>query len=336
MQKVVLGESQSESLSGGDLSSGAASSAESMVLGPGSSFGSTSSSASSSYLSSLKAQADDGHGGAYLQDINVTLPSSESFASDNSVTSAISNLQTATCQDPVIHASYLENSASSKPLDSESRISGPSSGIQECKSIPASGCPLSLQLNQLQQQQVQFVQVGANYIPHNPTGVLPISSYYSMSPAQPQQQFHYQPNQLCPVYYMPVGQMAPYNLPVQCGLVNAATAPNHPPMHPNASLIAPQVAYKDATVAPPEPDVASQIYRTGHAHVAMPLPHNENQQQPRGIPQMHHQPQSIPDTSRESANFRNEPEDDPACVQIYKSQPPPPSVLLSTRHGLKS
>lgn len=80
MQKVVLGEAQSESLSDGDLSSGAASSAESMVLGPGSSFGSTSSSASSSYLSSLKAQADDGHGGAYLQDINVTLPSSESFA----------------------------------------------------------------------------------------------------------------------------------------------------------------------------------------------------------------------------------------------------------------
>lgn len=82
MQKGVLGEAQSESLSGGESSSGAASNAESMVLGTGSSFGSTSSSASSSNLSSLKAQADDGHGigGGYLQDIKVTLPSSDSFA----------------------------------------------------------------------------------------------------------------------------------------------------------------------------------------------------------------------------------------------------------------
>jgi hypothetical protein len=237
------------------------------------------------------------------------------FYSDKSVTSAISNPQTANCQDPVIHVSYLKSSASSKPLDSESTISEPSSGIQECKSVLPSGCPLSLQSNQLQQQQVQFLQVGANYIPHNPTGVSPISSYYSMYPAQPQQQFHYQPNQLCPVYYVPVGQMAPYNLPVQCGLVNTATAPNQPPMHPNTSFITPQVAYKEATVAPAEPDIASHIYRTGHAHVAMPLPHNENQQQPM-----------------ESANFRNELEDDPAYVQIYKSQPPPPSVLLTTRH----
>jgi hypothetical protein len=204
------------------------------------------------------------------------------FYSDNSVTSAISNPQTANCQDPVIHVSYLENSVCSKPL---------------------------------QQQQAQFLQVGANYIPHNPTGVLPISSYYSMHPAQPQQQFHYQPIQLCPVYYVPVGQMAPYNLPAQCGLVNTAIAPHQPPMHPNPSLIAPQVAYKEATVAPSKPDLAPQIYRTGHAHVAMPLPHNENQQQPM-----------------ESANFRNELEDDPAGVQIYKSQPPPPSVLLSSRH----
>lgn len=237
------------------------------------------------------------------------------FYSDNSVTSAISNPQTANCQDPVIHVSYLENRVSSEPLDSEIRISQHSSGIQECKSISASGCPLSLPLNQLQQQQAQFVQVGANYIPHNPTGVLPFSSYYSMYPAQPQQQFHYQPNQLCPVYYVPVGQMAPYNLPPQCGLVNTAIAPLHPPMHPNASFIAPQVAYKEAKVAPAKPDLAPQIYKTGHPHVAKPLPHNENQQQPM-----------------ESANFRNELEDDPACVQIYKSQPPPPSVLLSTRH----
>lgn len=80
MQKVVVMgregdvESQSESFSGGN--------AESMVLESSSSFGSASSSASSSNfnLSSLKAQAEDAHGGANLPDIKVTLLSSDSFA----------------------------------------------------------------------------------------------------------------------------------------------------------------------------------------------------------------------------------------------------------------
>ena len=227
----------------------------------------------------------------------------------------------------------MENNVSSKPLESVSvsPISDSSSGVPAYKSVLVSGYPLPLQLNQLQQQQVQFVQVGANYIPHNSTGVLPNTSCYTMYPAQPLQQFHYQPNHLCPVYFVPVGQMPYYSLPVQCGLVNTVTAPNQPPILPNASLIAPQVAYKEAPVAPAKPDLPSQFYRTSLAHVAAPLvpvpvSYNENQQQPVGIPQMHHQPQSIPIPSRESANFNNELDDDPAHVQIYKSQPPPPSV----------
>ena len=223
----------------------------------------------------------------------------------------------------------MENNVSSKPLESVSPISDSSSGVPAYKSISVSGYPLPLQLNQLQQQQVQFVQVGANYIPHNSTGVLPNTSCYTMYPAQPLQQFHYQPNHLCPVYFVPVGQMPYYSLPVQCGLVNTVTAPNQPPILPNASFIAPQVAYKEAPVAPAKPDLPSQFYRTSLAHVAAPLvpvSYNENQQQPVGIPQMHHQPQSIPIPSRESANFNNELDDDPAHVQIYKSQPPPPSV----------
>ncbi|KAM3760307.1 hypothetical protein ACB098_01G183600 [Castanea mollissima] len=284
-----------ESFSAGDLSNGTVSNAESIVLETSSSFGSTTSSASSSSttnLSSIKAQVEDS---------KLTLPSSDSFTSDNSATSAISQPQSITCQDPVVQVSSMENNASSKPLES------------------------------LQQQQVQFVQVGANYIPHNSTGVLPNTSCYTMYPAQPLQQFHYQPNQLCPVYFVPVGQMPPHSLPGQCGLVNTVTAPNQLPLLPNASLIAPQVAYKEAPAAPAKPDLPSQFYRTSLAHVAAPLvpvpvSYNENQQQPVGIPQMHHQPQSIPIPSRESANFNNELDDDPARVQIYKSQPPPPSV----------
>lgn len=316
------GEAQSESLSGGDLSSGGASSAESIALESGSSFGSTSSSASSSNLTSLKAQVEDANGGGNLQDSKVSLLSSDSFTSDNSITSAISLPLAATCQDPVVHVSLLENCLSRKPLESESKISVSSSRVHT-----VSGFPLPLQVNQLQQQQVQFVQVGANYIPHNTEGVVPVSSYYPLYQAQPQQQLHYRPNQVCPVYFVPVGQMAPYDLPGQCGLVNTVAAAYQPPLHSNASLVASQVAYKEATVAPAKPDSASKVCRSGQAHVATPLVrdhHEENQKQPMRIPQMRHQPQSIPVPSRESANFSNELDDDPACFQIYKSQPPPP------------
>lgn len=73
------GEAQSESLSGGDLSSGGASSAESIALESGSPFGSTSSSASSSNLTSLKAEVEDANGGGNLQDNKVSLLSSDSF-----------------------------------------------------------------------------------------------------------------------------------------------------------------------------------------------------------------------------------------------------------------
>lgn len=314
------GEAETESFSGGEFSNGGVSNAESIVLETSSSFGSTASSASSTNSSSIKAQVEDGLGGTNVLDCMVTLPSSDSFTSDNS----------AACQDSVVHVSSLENSVSTKPFESENRIPDSSSGVQACNSISVSGYPLPLQLNQPQQQQVQFVQVGANYIPHNSTGVLPNNtSYYTMYPTQPLQHFHYQPNQLRPVYLVPVGQMPPYNLPVQCGLVNTVNAPNLPPMHPNASLIAPQVGYKEHMVAPAKPDFPSQVYRTGHALVAAPLvsvPYNGNQQQVVGIPQMHHQPQSMPIPSWESANFSNELNDDPARDQIYKSQPPPPSV----------
>ncbi|KAG2715036.1 hypothetical protein I3760_03G057900 [Carya illinoinensis] len=328
MQKVVVmgregdGDGQSESFSGGELSNSAASNAESMVLESSSSFGSASSSASSSNLSSLKAQAEDAHGGANLQDIKVTLLSSDSFASDNSVTSAITHPQAATCLDPVVQVSFLESGVPCKHPELETKV--PSDSFSRIHSV--AGCPLSLQSNQLQQK-VQFVQVGANYIHHNPTGVLPISPCYQIYSAQPQQQFHYQPNQLFPVYFVPVGQMTPGDLPMQFGLVNTATASNQHPIHPNPSLISPQVAYKDATVTPAKPDLASQIYRSGHANVAMPLVHShydENQQQLMGIPEMHHQPQSTSIPSREPPNFRNELDDDPARIQIYKSQPPPP------------
>ncbi|XP_018816557.1 uncharacterized protein LOC108987935 [Juglans regia] len=326
MQKVVVmgregdGDGQSESFSGGELSNGAASNAESMVLESSSSFGSASSSASSSNLSSLKAQAEDAHGGANLQDIKVTLLSSDSFASDNSVTSAISHPQAATCLDPVVQVSFLEKGVPCKPPEPEAKV--PPDSLSRIHSV--AGCPLSLQSNQLQQK-VQFVQVGANYIHQNPTGVLPISPCYQIYPAQSQQQFHYQPNQLFPVYFVPVGQMTPGDLPMQFGLVNTTTASNQHPIHANVSLISPQVAYNDATVTPAKPDLASQVYRNGHDNVAMPLVQSHyDQQQLMGIPEMHHQHQPTPIPSREPPNFRNELDDDPARIQIYKSQPPPP------------
>ncbi|KAJ7971250.1 Phox/Bem1p [Quillaja saponaria] len=82
--------------------------AESIVLETSSSFGSTSSSASSSNLPPIKTQVDERE--ANLQDGKVKFPYTDSTASDITVSSPMSYQETTKCyQDAVTHVSSLEN-----------------------------------------------------------------------------------------------------------------------------------------------------------------------------------------------------------------------------------
>ncbi|GLU10752.1 hypothetical protein SLE2022_275370 [Rubroshorea leprosula] len=275
---------------------------ESIVLETSSSFGSTSSTVSFSNLPPVKGPGEEN--GLQFQDCKPKLPLPESIASDgiSNATSYMSCAQTGTShQDSVVPIAAME--------------------------IQFSGYAANPQLNLPQQQNVQIVHAGSHYGPQNPTGVLPMTSYIPVyHPVIQQQQSHYQSNQPCPLYYLPVPQTQQYNYPVQCGLVHSSFASAQPQMHSNASGIPPQLVLREVGVTPPPvPELTSQAHRNvPTANQIVHVSYSMTEQDPIP-PQIHHQPQSFAVASGESTNYNNEPDDDPARILIYKSQPPPPT-----------
>ncbi|KAK8711927.1 hypothetical protein V6N13_147183 [Hibiscus sabdariffa] len=266
--------------------------AESIPLETSSSFGSTSSSLSLSSLPPIK-------------------PSPDSIPSDECVGSAVSNVQTGTFQDQVGHIASMENRLCSNPFESDKKFADPSSGIEMHKPIHASGFRLNLM--HLPQQQTRAIHEDTRYVPD-----MPGRSYYPVYYPMPQQQqhLHYQSNQPYPMYYVPVAPTQPYNIPVQEGMVQAMSiGTGQPQALPNAPL----------AVLQPVVDLASQQYQkipAGHQQVY--VPHTETETKFAGA-QIQNQPQLFGGVAAgETANQTNKLDDDPARVQIYKSQPPPP------------
>ena len=193
---------------------------------------------------------------------------------------------------------------------------------------------LNTPFDQVQQQRVQYIQTDSSYIPQNSPGLVPVSPFYPVYHTQMHQQqqlvqFQYQPNQLTPVYFLPVAPTQAYNFAGYHGFIESPTiTSSQMPMHMNASYIPQQVAHIECAQADAPPNLASQVYNTESPEVAAPLIHvqyNESQQQAFGLSQNQHQSQSITVAYRESPKHSNEVDGDLAHVQIYKSQPPPPS-----------
>ncbi|KAL9427680.1 hypothetical protein AB3S75_029795 [Citrus x aurantiifolia] len=315
------GDGQSDGQSGGLCGQ------ESMMLETTSSFGSSSSSVSFSNLPPIMASGDENV--SALQENRTKLPSADSTASDiSSVASAISHRQTGCYQDPTVHVTALENKSSLNPFESPDITA---SEVRTHKVVQVSGYPLSSQLDQLQRQQVQFVPMDTHFVHQNPAGAFPTVPYYPVyntPPHQPQPQPHYLPNQAYPVYLVPVGQSQIYDSSTQYGCKDSLpVVTGRPPLHPNSTLISSQVTYKEATPAPPIPEFVSQAYRTTPvANSLVHVAYNENKQQNMTVPQMRNQPQLFGVAPRESANYGNEHDDDSVRAQIYKSQPPPPTL----------
>ncbi|XP_039062409.1 uncharacterized protein LOC120206913 [Hibiscus syriacus] len=263
-----------------------------------SSFGSTSSSLSSSSLPPIK-------------------PSPESIPSDECLGSAVSNVQTGTFQDQVGHIASMENRLCSNTFESDKKFADPSSGIEMHKPVHSYGFPVNLM--HLPQQQTQVIHEDTHYVPPNMPGTQPVTSYYTVyyPVPQQQQQLHYQANQPYPMYYAPVARTQPYNIPMQHGMVQAASIGlGQPQALPNAPLAVPQ----------PVADLASEQYQkipTGHQYSN--VPHAETETTFAGAQSQHqHQPFDV--AAGETTNQTNKLDDDPARVQIYKSQPPPPML----------
>ncbi|GMI66149.1 hypothetical protein like AT5G16220 [Hibiscus trionum] len=283
--------------------------AESIPLETSSSFGSTSSSLSLSSLPPIKHSPD-------------------SIPSDAYVGNTISNVQTGTFQDQVGYMASMENRLCSNPFESDKKVADPSSGVEVHKPIHASGFPVNLM--HLPQQQTQVIHEDTHYAPPNVPGTQPVTSYYPVYYPVPQQQqhLHYQSNQPYPMYYVPVAPTQPYNIPVQHGMVQATSiCAGQPRAPPNATFIPTQVVLKEVAAAPqPVADLHSQQYQEiPAAHQQIHLPHTETETRFAGA-QIQHQPQSLGVAAGETANHTNKLDDDPARVQIYKSQPPPPML----------
>ncbi|KAL5571313.1 hypothetical protein UlMin_020910 [Ulmus minor] len=306
---------------GGELGNGVGSMAESMVLETSSSFGSTSSSASLTNLAAIKSNFEEGSG--VMVDSKVKFTSPETIASENSVSSAIG-----ACQDSVPYHASTDSRVTYIPVEWENKMSDVSSGVQVHRTVLAPGYALNPPVDQLHQPNLQYIQLDSTYMPQNTAGLMPISSFYPVYPPQLHQQqllhLQYQPNQPSPVYFLPIAPAQSYSLPHHHGLIENTTIPScHTTVPMNVSYLPPQVAQKERPKVDASPNLASQVYQTAYSPnlcESAPLihvPYTESQKQ--------HQPESHAVTYWESPKHSDVIDDEFARLQIYKSQPPPPS-----------
>ncbi|KAE8718715.1 Leucine-rich repeat protein kinase family protein [Hibiscus syriacus] len=255
-------------------------------------------------------------------------PFRDSIPSDECLGNAVSNVQAGTFQDQVGHIASMENRLCSNTFESDKKFADPSSGFEMHKPIHAYGFPVNLM--HPPQQQTQGIHEDTHYVPSNMPGTQPVTPYYTVYYPAPQQQqpqyLHYQTNQPYPMYYSPIARTKPYSIPMQHGMDQATSiSADQPQALPNAPLIPTQVVLKEVAAVPQHvADLASQQYPklpAGHQHIH--VPRTETETAFAGA-QIQHQPQSCSVAAGETANQANKADDDPARVQMYKSQPPPP------------
>lgn len=180
------------------------------------------------------------------------------------------------------------------------------------------------QLHHLQ----QFVHSGNQYIP---AGAMPLASYYSIYPSQPQHHPH-QPvhDQQYPVYYVPARQTQAYNMPVQQPTYSelAPSAASSRPQTPPPTAMPPHAAYNQAINTPSsKPEMAAGVYRTaaGAAPHIVQVPSSQHQTQYVGFTQIHHPSQMIAPSSAVNSTYTYEFAD-PTHAQMYYTQHLPPQL----------
>lgn len=240
----------------------------------------------------------------------------------SSVVSANSNPLTGPYTAPVVHIASLQTQTSANTLESKSRTV--CSGTQPCTTVPVSGYPVTSQFDQL--QHVQFFPTASPYMSQNPAFVVPVSQYYPVYQLQPQP-LYYAPNQSYPTYVVPMPVAQSQNLPMQGPLHDAPAITSSQPALDFSPMVNPQVAYKEVPEALRKQELASQVFTTvqgtaPHAHV----PVTENKQNLVQMNQVRKHPQPVDVVHEETCFYDDEYVEDPARLQIYKSQPLPPTL----------
>ncbi|KAK1388177.1 PB1 domain-containing protein [Heracleum sosnowskyi] len=134
------------------------------------------------------------------------LPSPDSVASDNSITSASSLSRRS--QDPTQVATRKATRPAANGIVSPNSItSDPNSQIQ-VQQVPA------------------YLQPGTHYLQHTATGQVQVPSYYPVYAAPGQPQYHQQVDQQYSMYVMPVQQVQPYNMAIQQNVTDSNVTPD--------------------------------------------------------------------------------------------------------------
>ncbi|XP_077253233.1 uncharacterized protein LOC143892480 [Tasmannia lanceolata] len=176
-------------------------------------------------------------------------------------------------------------------------------------------------------EQQQFIHTNPHYFQHS-AGPVPIS-YYQMHPMQ---QHHQQPppqlDQQYPMYFFPVRQNPPYNIPLQSNLGDGssipsgkAAPPTNPPMYKEPPPIYPT---RSAAAPPPKPELAANMYRTAASAASVQAMANPQLIQFSDQPQQfmgYHHMQHPSQTMATAGNFGYEFADPLHAQQIFYTQP---------------
>lgn len=258
------------------------------------------------------------------------LPSTDSVSSDGTEASPLyRQTQAIYHQEPFAQIQSGNSRAPSNQVDLNTGDKN-NTKIQMQPQLQESGYVLSGQYDQIQpqlHQQQQFIHAGNHYIPSN---AVPVTSYYSVYPSQPQPHPH-QPvlDKHYPVYFVSGRQTQAYNLPLQQPSYTEL-AQNAPSSHPQKANPASQAACNQARNVPSsKPEMVSGVYRT--AATAAPqsvlVPSSQHQPQYVGFAPIHH-PSSATNSSY-SYEFA-----DPTHAQMYYT--PLPTQLAAQYQTLKS
>ncbi|PHU27170.1 hypothetical protein BC332_05502 [Capsicum chinense] len=231
-------------------------------------------------------------------------------------------------QEPLVQV--MSSMASHSLIEAEGSIVNPTL-IQTPKMVQVSGYQLPQTLDGKQPQHgMQYIHGGACYVPHYPSGPLPVSSCYPLYqvPMQQPQQTPYPLNQQYPIYFVPVQQMQSHSMSVLPNINHAAVmASNLPTLHPQSVMNLPSIAYKEVVTAQSVSEPVSKVYTTVPT-TSLPISApSQTQQQYTTLPEPQLSSQPVSTASVPVANDANEFDDDLAYNQIYKSQPPPPSFI---------
>ncbi|KAK9700222.1 hypothetical protein RND81_08G224500 [Saponaria officinalis] len=312
------------------------------------------SSSSSSFSGAVRVCGSGGGGGddgvvvgSHFQNVKVVLPSVDSLGSDTSIPSPNFSQQAIVYQDASgfpeskpITTNLIENESYVSDRFPQSDMMSPVQVSGYVLSKPTDHPPQVLSPPPPTQHYVHHPAPQTHYINHYYQSSVPVASYPTMYqtyvPSQQPVQYQ-QINKPYPVYMMPVGQ-AQNTYAVPQTLTHSHSQPQ---LAPNPVMVASHMVYEGYNCKPAVPTAAyaGKVYGTTTI-TSQPVTggtddHKTHNRQFLAFPPQNLPSQPVAVTPLETTNYVSEFED-PMHAQIYKTQPPAPTLPVELQPVTKT